>query len=108
MSEEESSPDAILEEATGEPQVKLLNREPQGGAVQIYTNSIDVSWTSYDVQLRLCHNHRLPSEPPTNLREHRAIVSMAWPEAKALAVVLADILQKFEAKNGKIGEVEIP
>jgi hypothetical protein len=85
-----------------EPDVKIVHCEPPGGACQVYANHIQLSWTAHDVQFRYSHNHRLPEEPPTNRLEHRATVTLAWSEAKALLAMLADLIPRYEKANGEI------
>lgn len=87
---------------------KIIHCEPASGAQQVYANYVDVSWTVYDVQIRYSHNQRLPDEPPTNRLEHRATVTLAWPEAKALVGILQDVLDRYEGLNGEILVPKLP
>ena len=88
--------------------VDVVHCEAPGGAAQVYANLFELSWTSHDVQIRLSHNQRLPSELPTNRQEHRATVTLAWSETKGLAIALASLLQRYEAENGEIKPVVLP
>lgn len=89
-------------------EIKIVRTEAPGGVAQVYSNSIDVNWTAYDVNMRFNHNQRLPDSQPTNRLEHRATVTVAWPEAKELYRVLGGILARYEAANGEIKPPKVP
>lgn len=83
--------------------VKIIYSEPPTGAAQIYANYIDISWTSFDLQYRFSHNQRLANEEtPTNKIEHRATVTLSWPQVKSLLLQTADVVKRYENLNGEI------
>jgi hypothetical protein len=106
MDEEKVKP---IEPLSGPP-AKTEYREAPGGACSIYANYADISWTAFDIQVQFSHNQRLPNtEVPTNRIEHRATVSLAWPQAKLLAATLVDLIKKYETNNGIISpNVKLP
>ena len=92
-----------------QPDIKVVNCEPPGGALQVYANNIVLSWTSFDVNMQFSHNQRIIRDTPTNRLEHRATVTLAWSEAKALALMLTPLIQKFEELNGTINvDIKLP
>jgi hypothetical protein len=86
--------------------IKLVTVEKAGGIDHIYANNIVVGVTGYDVTLWFSKLVRLPQHEPTaepvNQLEHRATVTLAWAEAKALRNVLTETLEKLEKLNGEI------
>ena len=91
------------------PDIKVVDCEAPGGVSQVYANNVVLSWTNFDVNKRLSHNQRIVGDIPTNRLEHRATVTLAWSEAKALALMLTPLIQKFEELNGTINvDIKLP
>lgn len=88
--------------------VNLINCEPPTGVAQVYSNYYELSWTAYDVQIRLSHLQRVPEVQPTNRIEHRATVTVAWSQLKALTTSLAELVTAYEKLNGTIEPANMP
>lgn len=78
--------------------------KPDEGIFQTYSNYIDASWTLFDVTIRFAQIVPLPSEAgnPKFEAEENARITVAWPEAKFLANILNDLVERFESVNGEI------
>jgi hypothetical protein len=92
--------------ATEKTPVKLIAETQPGGIYQTYANHYNLSWTAYDVQVRFSQYGRVPEFTSTDDHsvrlEQRAVITVSWPEAKALALALANAIQEFEKLNGEI------
>lgn len=91
------------------PKPKFPFVKPDDGIFQFYSNYIDAAWTLFDVSLRFAQIVPLPTaegdakfEAEENVR-----VTLAWPEAKILANMLADLVSRFERVNGEIKTLKL-
>lgn len=76
---------------------------------EIYANYVHVSWTLFDVRFQLGQLIPVGEDLQDGFRvEKRGAVSIAWPEAKALRDMLADVVAKFENVNGEIKPLKLP
>ncbi len=84
--------------------------KPDEGIFQIYSNYIDVAWTLFDVTIRFAQIVPLPMEGDKARfeAEENARVTLAWPEAKILATIMADLVSRYERVNGEIKPVKLP
>ena len=86
--------------------------EPKDGVQRFYSNNIDALWTPHDVSVKFNALTKITGAPEASSRIHTyqelAVVTLAWTEAKALAVMLADIIGKYEKLNGEIKIGPIP
>lgn len=78
--------------------------KPDEGVFQVYSNYVDVAWTLFDVTVRFAQIVPLPRDGsgPRFEAEENARITLAWPEAKILANILADLVSRFEKVNGEI------
>jgi hypothetical protein len=83
--------------------------KPDEGIFQAYSNYIDAAWTLFDVTIRFGQVVPLPSEvgQPKFEAEENARITVAWPEAKYLATILADLVKRFEGVNGEIQPLKL-
>jgi Protein of unknown function (DUF3467) len=92
--------------------VQVRIEQQPGGVYRTYSNSVDLSWTLHDVRIRFNDLERLPkhqeSDLPTNRIEERAIITLAWSEAKILSTMLIDLLDQFERENTEIVTPKLP
>lgn len=88
--------------------IKVVRSEAPEGVARVYANHIDVNWTAFDLNILFSHIQRLSEPEATNRLEHRATVSLSWTEAKALHMVLGDILGSFEELNGELKIPKVP
>lgn len=80
----------------------------EDGVFQVYSNIVDAAWTLYDVTLRFAQI--APTYPGSNNRfesEESARITVAWPQAKVLAVMLTDLVRRFEQVNGEIKPLQL-
>jgi Protein of unknown function (DUF3467) len=100
--EQEQQPEAQKSETA------QFNWRPIPGTPQIYTNYVTVSWTLFDV--RFVFGQLIPAEPGKKnfIVEERGAVTFAWPEAKALRDMLANLVAKYEEANGEIKPLKLP
>jgi len=75
--------------------------EQNEGMVNLYTNSLSIDWTLYDVRIKFGHL-TFAGQPPKLVIEGKAGVTMAWAEAKALRDSLSDLVARYESVNGEI------
>lgn len=73
------------------------SRQP---AVRVYANHILSAKTTYD--LRLIFGEVIEADDATITVENRAVVTMAWPEVKALHEIIGQTLAEMESINGEI------
>lgn len=91
-----------------QPQREFKWKTPRYGAVpEIYTNFVNVSWTLFDLRVRL--GHLIPAQDGSGFdAEELAGVTFAWPQAKILAKALTEMVASYEAANGEIKEIKMP
>jgi hypothetical protein len=82
-----------------------------GTIPEIYTNYTHMSWTLFDVRIRLGH---LVSADPTSeistqfVVEELGAVTFSWPQAKFIRDQLARLVASFEETNGEIKPLKLP
>jgi hypothetical protein len=87
-------------------------RKHEDGIFEVYTNFVNVTWTLFDVRLRLAQVVPTATKVGDNsagfVAEERAAVTMAWPEAKVLRDMLANAVKRYEETNGEIKPLKLP
>ena len=109
MSEKHAPPEAKRpvspEGAVTQTEERLKFVPSPDGVAQIYTNYVDVSWTQFDVRVRLAQVIPWPPTDPAGkgwVAEERAAVTFAWPHAKLIASILNEVVKTYEGINGEI------
>lgn len=92
--------------------VKEFIKHPEG-ICEIYTNFIQITWTLFDVRIRLAQvvptaMKFAEDDPKGFVAEENAAVTMAWAEAKILRDMLVDAVQRYEKTNGEIKPLKLP
>jgi hypothetical protein len=86
--------------------------ESKNGVQRFYSNNVDALWTPHDVSVKFSVltsiKEATDTSPRTHTYEELAIVTVAWTEAKALALMLSDIVSRYEKLNGEIKIGTIP
>lgn len=75
--------------------------EPEGGVQYFYANIYQVTWTMVDVKIRFAELTKIDLNGHNTITE-RAVVTMAWAEAKSLLETLETSIASYEKVNGKI------
>jgi len=89
--------------------VKFEWIEGKEATPELYTNYIHTSWTLYDVSLLLGQLVPAGKELNEGFRvEKRGVVTMAWPQAKALRDTLTAVVASYEKENGEINPIKLP
>jgi len=90
------------------PQAKLI--PAPSGVKEVYVNFVAFSWTQYDVRVRLAQIIPNPDEPPLPefIAEERVAATITWPHAKALMMLLAELVKEYEKANGPIVFPKLP
>jgi hypothetical protein len=79
-----------------------------GSIHEIYGNFTHVSWTLFDVRIRVGQLVPSEEEPKEFVVEERAAITLAWPQAKFFCNVLSKIVASFEETNGEIKPLKLP
>jgi hypothetical protein len=72
-------------------------------APEIYANYVHLSWTLFDVRVRLGQiipTANAPSEPKEFVAQEVGAVTMSWGQAKFLRDSLVDAIARYETANG--------
>jgi hypothetical protein len=77
------------------------------GVIDVYSNSIHVTWSLDDVRIRLAQVVDNPETPNPGLEfsgvnQERAAITLSWRMAKVLRDQLTIVITAFEKKNGQI------
>jgi len=93
-----------------QPELKTEWVESKEGSPEIYGNFFNTSWTVFDVRFQV---GQLIPRKESDLAagfvvEKRGAVTIAWPEAKALLIMLSDLVGRYEKVNGEIKPVILP
>jgi hypothetical protein len=97
-----------------EEQPKLPWIKSPEGVIDIYTNSVHLTWSKDDVRIRLAQMVDSPETPdpgPTfrGAHQERAAVTFSWRGAKILLDQLSKAVAAYERVNGEIKvAVELP
>lgn len=83
------------------PVPKMIVENLPGFPPYFYSNVIQVTWTVFDVKLRFLETIKVSENRDSTMTE-RAVVTLAWAEAKFLAKMLEDTVGRFEKLNGEI------
>src|SRR6266487_2690272 len=75
--------------------------EPQGGTSYFYANLFQITWTVVDLKIRWAELTKLDPNGHHTVTE-RAVVTMAWAEAKTLLKSLEKAVSDYEKVNGEI------
>jgi len=99
-----------MEQEQKHPEAKTEWVESKEGTPEIYGNFINTSWTLFDVRLQV---GQLIPKKESDLAagfvvEKRGAITIAWPEAKALLIMLADLVGRYEKVNGEIKPLILP
>ena len=88
------------------PKIPLIR--PEDGIFETYSNFVDAVWTLFDVTFRFA---QIAPSPPGSSHQFEAIesaaITVAWPEAKIISKVLADLVQRYEETNGEIKPLKL-
>lgn len=89
--------------------VKFPFVRPDEGIFQVYSNYIDAAWTLFDVTIRFAQIVPLPPSGGESKfeAEENARITLAWPEVKILANMMADLVRRFEEANGEIKPLKL-
>ena len=86
--------------------------EPRDGVQRIYSNHLNALWTPYDVSIKFSRLTNITEAIDTSPRKHTyeelALVTVAWTEAKMLALMLSDIVKRYEELNGELKIGKLP
>jgi hypothetical protein len=86
--------------------------ESKNGIQRFYSNNVDALWTPNDVSLKFSVLTAFEAATDTasriNVYEELAVVTVTWMQAKALALMLNDIISGYEKLNGEIKTGTIP
>ena len=82
-----------------------------GPVPEIYTNYTHVSWTLFDVRLRL--GHLVGADPSSEVStqfvaEELRAVTFSWPQAKFIRDQLTKLVASFEETNVEIKPLKLP
>jgi hypothetical protein len=117
MSVDDTKPSGDAAKAAVEPPKVDKNikefRQPPEGIREIYTNLIQITWTMFDIRLRLAQviPTSMKVEDSAEIKGFAALekagVTMAWPEAKLLRNMLTDAVERYEKANGEIKPLKL-
>lgn len=85
-----------------------------GGIFETYANVIDADWSLTDVTLRFMQIVYVPKDDgaTTKNRElvivEKANITIPWRSAKVTAILLANLVQSYEAVNGELKQPILP
>jgi len=79
-----------------------------GSVHELYSNYAHISWTLFDVRVRL--GKLIPSEAEKEkfVVEEQAAVTCSWHQAKHLRNMLTQLIDSFEKVNGEIKPLKLP
>ncbi len=104
-----SAQETNLEEEKVVKNVTEFRRHPDG-VEEVYTNFIALSWTLFDVRMRL--GQVIPTASKVTetgfVAEEKYGLTMAWPQAKDLLARLTDAITRYEQANGEIKPLKLP
>lgn len=86
---------------TTAPQQTETVIEPEGGVQYFYANIYQVTWTTVDVKIRFAELTKIDLKGHNTITE-RAVVTMAWAQAKSLLKTLETSVESYEKVNGEI------
>jgi Protein of unknown function (DUF3467) len=97
-------------EQSTEPKIDWV--ESKHGVFPFYANNVNLLWTPHDVRVKFGElvkvTEATEDAPRVFTIEERVNVMMSWTEAKALQMMLADLVTRFEKLNGEITIPKIP
>jgi hypothetical protein len=88
-------------------------KSPQG-IVEVYANSMHITWSLDDVRIRLAQlvtdpEHPNPGPEYRGVTEERAAATFSWRTAKLLRDSLTKLIEHYEQVNGEIKvKIELP
>jgi hypothetical protein len=111
LDKSEVSPETTADKQASPPVAWNWTRSPNGFA-EIYSNYVSVTWTLFDVRLRLARLVPTAARVGEDLKgfvlEESAALTVAWPEAKVLRDALDDAVRRYETANGEIKKLKLP
>jgi uncharacterized protein DUF3467 len=86
--------------------------ESKHGVFPFYANYVNLLWTPHDIKVKFgtlaSITEATGNSPRVFTIEERVNVTMSWTEAKALQLMLTDVITRFEKMNGEITVPKIP
>jgi hypothetical protein len=82
-----------------------------GATPELYTNYTHMSWTLFDVRVRL--GHLVGADPTLEVStqfvvEELGAVTFSWPQAKFIRDQLTRLVASYEETNGEIKPLKLP
>ncbi|MGO9261489.1 MAG: DUF3467 domain-containing protein [Bryobacteraceae bacterium] len=71
-----------------------------------YSNHINIMWNSFDVRLNFGDSTVMPGADGKVHVQTKAVITVSWTEAKQIAEILAQVIERFEKVNGPIKRAE--
>jgi hypothetical protein len=91
-----------------EDEIKSFEWTDSSGSIpEIYTNYVHLSWTLDDVRILFGILKPKGGGNKEFSSEARGAVTMSWRQAKALSEMLANVVNKYEEKNGAISPAKL-
>lgn len=87
-------------ESTPKPQRKVEYRPPAGGLFHVYSNSVQMASTGFDVKVIFGELAEIADDKV--IVDQRVQVAMTWIEAKIVAEFLRANVEAYEALNGPL------
>jgi len=81
------------------------------GVLREYCNYINITWNAFDVRLHFGETDVIQAPDGKVHVETKAVITVAWNEAKQISELLTQLIHRFEQANGpitRIGDVKIP
>jgi hypothetical protein len=87
--------------------------EPKEGIPEYYANHVSVFWSGVDLTLILGELTHSSENLARNILEieNRVKITVPWPVAKLIATNLAEVIARYEQKNGELklpGAYQLP
>jgi hypothetical protein len=82
------------------PEIEITT--PEDGTYYTYANQVNLTWTAFDIQVHFAELLKVTPDRRKLIVEERAVVTMAWAEAKQLMLFMQQAVSQYESLNGEL------
>lgn len=86
-----------------EPQ--LIIRDAPEGVFRTYSNHINLTWSAFDLRFHFGDSPFLVEDGKLTT-DTKAVITVAWNQAKQIAELLDQVISRYEKANGEIKRVQ--
>jgi hypothetical protein len=86
-----------------EPQ--LIVRDSPEGVFRTYSNHINLNWNAFDLRFSFGNTALLVEDGRITV-DTKAVITVAWCQAKQIAELLNAVIARYETANGEIKRVQ--